>query len=126
MAFRFALAGREVGNKTNGQTVCIMQNDLFQLLQNGASPHITIQITGEEMLALFRMLREEEKTNLEQGEGMNEFLTKKEVMALLGVCDTTLWLWAKNNYLKPVKAGRKVLYRKSDVQRFLNAREDRV
>jgi len=103
-----------------------MQNDLFQLLQNGASPHITIQITGEEMLALFRMLREEEKTNLEQGEGMNEFLTKKEVMALLGVCDTTLWLWAKNNYLKPVKAGRKVLYRKSDVQRFLNAREDRV
>lgn len=126
MAFRFALAGREVGNKTNGQTVCIMQNDLFQLLQNGASPRITIQITGEEMLELFRLLREEEKTNLEQGEGMNEFLTKKEVMALLGVCDTILWLWAKNNYLKPVKAGRKVLYRKSDVKRFLNAREDLI
>lgn len=126
MAFRFALAGREVGNKTNGQTVCIMQNDLFQLLQNGASPRITIQITGEEMLELFRLLREEEKTNLEQGEGMNEFLTKKEVMALLGVSDTTLWLWAKNNYLKPVKAGRKVLYRKSDVERFLNAREDLI
>lgn len=126
MAFRFALAGREVGNKTNGQTVCIMQNDLFKLLQNGASPHITIQITGEEMLELFHLLREEEKTNLEQGEGMNEYLTKKEVMALLGVCDTTLWLWAKNNYLKPVKAGRKVLYRKSDVERFLNAREDLI
>ena len=103
-----------------------MQNDFLQLLQNGASPRITIQITGEEMLSLFRLLREEEKTTQTQEEGMDALLTKKEVMALLGVCDTTLWLWAKNNYLKPVKAGRKVLYRKGDVERFLSAKEDRL
>ena len=53
-------------------------------------------------------------------------LTTKEVMEILGVCDTTLWLWAKNNYLKPAKAGRKVLYRRSDVLRLLETKEDRV
>jgi len=78
------------------------------------------------MLSLFRLLREEEKTTQTQEEGTDALLTKKEVMALLGVCDTTLWLWAKNNYLKPVKAGRKVLYRKGDVERFLSAKEDRL
>ena len=88
-------------------TVCKMQNDLLRLLPSSDSPRITVQITGKEAIT-------------------DTLLTKKEVMELLGVCDTTLWLWSKNNYLKPVKAGRKVLYRESDLHKFLITREDRV
>ena len=47
-------------------------------------------------------------------------------MELFGVCDTTLWHWNNSNYLKPVKAGRKILYRKRDVMRILSTKEDRV
>ena len=108
-------------------TVCKMQNDLLRLLQSSDSPRITVQITGEEMLALLHMLRKEEEKQNTSKEGITDtLLTKKEVMELLGVCDTTLWLWSKNNYLKPVKAGRKVLYRESDLHKFLITREDRV
>lgn len=127
MAFRFALAGREVGNKTNGQTVCTMQNELFRLLQNSDAPRITIQMTGEDVMELVREIAKElNELTLMQKRRDEEFLSKKAVMATLGVCDTTLWQWAKNNYLKPVRAGRKVMYRRSDVLRLLESREDRI
>ena len=115
------------GKRPMDNTVCKMQNDLLRLLQSSDSPRITVQITGEEMLALLHMLREEEEKQNTSKEGITDtLLTKKEVMELLGGCDTTLWLWSKNNYLKPVKAGRKVLYRESDLHKFLITREDRV
>ena len=104
-----------------------MRDELLRLLENGETSRITIQLSGEDLMVLFRLLREDAEIRSQAEEGTTDtLLTKKEVMEMLGVCDTTLWLWAKNNYLKPVKAGRKVLYRKSDVQRFLKSREDRV
>ena len=42
------------------------------------------------------------------------------VIDLLGVCDETLWHWARSGYLVPVKLGRKVFYRRTDIQRLLN------
>ena len=39
---------------------------------------------------------------------------------LLGVCDATLWHWARSGYLVPVKLGRRVFYRRTDIQRLLN------
>lgn len=113
--------------KTDEQNVSSMRDELLRLLENGETSRITIQLSGEDLMELFRLLREDAEIRSQAEEGTTDtLLTKKEVMEMLGVCDTTLWLWAKNNYLKPVKAGRKVLYRKSDVQRFLKSREDRV
>ena len=113
--------------KTGEQNVSSMRDELLRLLENGETSRITIQLSGEDLMELFRLLREDAEIRSQAEEGTTDtLLTKKEVMEMLGVCDTTLWLWAKNNYLKPVKAGRKVLYRKSDVQRFLKSREDRV
>jgi len=43
----------------------------------------------------------------------------EEVKEMCGVCDTTLWLWNKRNYLKAIKVGNKVRYRFSDVKRIL-------
>ncbi|MBR1522429.1 MAG: helix-turn-helix domain-containing protein [Bacteroidales bacterium] len=104
-----------------------MCEDLLRLLENGETSRITIQITGEELMSLIRETAKElSELSRTKSKGDEDYLPKKEVMAILGVCDTTLWLWAKNNYLKPAKAGRKVMYRKSDVLRLLETKEDRV
>ena len=49
-----------------------------------------------------------------------EYIPKKEALDLLGVCDATLWHWARSGYLVPVKLGRRVFYRRTDIQRLLN------
>ena len=42
------------------------------------------------------------------------------VIDLLGVCDATLWHWARSGYLVPVKLGRRVFYRRTDIQLLLS------
>ncbi|MBQ9660816.1 MAG: helix-turn-helix domain-containing protein [Bacteroidales bacterium] len=101
--------------------------DLQSIIENGCA-NVTIQITAKDLKDFANHLFETavRRARAEQASADGEdYLSKAEVMELFGVCDTTLWLWAKNNYLKPVKAGRKVLYRKGDVERFLSAKEDR-
>ncbi len=49
----------------------------------------------------------------------HEFMTRKEVMALLKRCDSTMTKWAKRGYLKPCYVGGKYLYRKSDVMKLV-------
>lgn len=43
-------------------------------------------------------------------------ITKKEVMLGFKVSHTTLWKWQKIGYLTPVKVGKKVYYRREDIQ----------
>ena len=50
-----------------------------------------------------------------------EWMTRKEVMALLKRCDSTMTKWARRGYLVPSMVGGKHLYRKADVMRILNA-----
>ena len=45
-----------------------------------------------------------------------EYIPKKEAIDLLGVCDVTLWHWARSGYLVPVKLGRRVFYRRTDIK----------
>ena len=49
-----------------------------------------------------------------------EWMTRKEVMALLRRCDSTMTKWARRGYLVPSMVGGKHLYRKTDVMRILN------
>lgn len=51
-----------------------------------------------------------------------KLLTKPEVMEKFGVCHTTLWNWARTGVLIPVKVGRKIHYRLSDVKKLLDCR----
>ena len=48
-----------------------------------------------------------------------EWMTRKEVMALLKRCDSTMTKWARRGYLVPSMVGGKHLYRKADVMRIL-------
>ena len=49
-----------------------------------------------------------------------EWMTRKEVMALLKRCDSTMTKWARRGYLVPSMVGGKHLYKKADVMRILN------
>lgn len=45
-----------------------------------------------------------------------ELLTAGQVCKMLGVSKQTLWRWGKMDYLKAVRVGRGVRYRRADVE----------
>lgn len=47
-----------------------------------------------------------------------DLISAEEVLARLKVSKSTLWRWEKQQYLTPVKLGRKKYYRPSDIQRI--------
>lgn len=48
------------------------------------------------------------------------YLSRTKTALMLGVTLSTLWRWDKENYLKPIRVGSKVLYRESDIQKVIN------
>ena len=54
----------------------------------------------------------------QQPESFN-FMSADEVAGVLNVTKGTLWRWGKTNYLKPVRCGRKLYYKRDDVMRLL-------
>lgn len=79
-----------------------------------------------ELLAPYLMLYFENKANsdtsnvqIKRKEIMNELLSKNEVCKKLKVSSATLYRWDKANYLKPVKLGGKVMYRKEDLKELI-------
>lgn len=49
-------------------------------------------------------------------------LTTEQAVELLGKDKSTLWRWAKEKYLVPVKVGRSNLYKKEDIQAILDGK----
>lgn len=50
-------------------------------------------------------------------------MTRHQAARALNINLTTLWRWAKDGYLTPVKIGSKVLYRASDIEAMLERRK---
>lgn len=48
-----------------------------------------------------------------------KYLTTDNVIEILKVTRATLWRWAREEYLVPVKVGKRTLYRESDVKVLL-------
>ena len=59
-----------------------------------------------------------ENTSSKEEADNGVLLTKQEVIDKIGVSSTTLWTWEKKQYLMPVKIGRKVFYRFSDINKL--------
>lgn len=47
------------------------------------------------------------------------FITKKEAMIGFGVSHTTLWKWQKSGYLVPIKVGKRIYYRRTDIESLI-------
>ena len=45
----------------------------------------------------------------------DRLLSKKQVAERIGVDRSTLWRWEKENYLVPIRFGKKVRYKESDI-----------
>ena len=117
----------ETGSLTTGSFNKPM-TDLMAIIQSG-NGNIKLEVTGEDLLMFSNQLISRAKHELSTAiaEARKEkYLTKEEVKKMCDVCDTTLWHWAKKNYLKPVKVGNKVRYRQSDIQKILGERNPSI
>lgn len=66
---------------------------------------------------LSEILNEKEAERSEQPENVS----KSDTLAALNVSDATLWRWEKRGYLKPIRIGRQIYYKRSDINELLNA-----
>ena len=80
-----------------------------------------VRETVKEVVAEMEEQRLAAKRERQMPESMQqqEYMTRKEVMALLKRCDSTMTKWAKRGYLVPCCVGGKYLYRKSDVMKLI-------
>ena len=104
--FTIELMGKiELPSMANTSTVCytISHDDLIDFA------NVIIQKSQE--------VAEQQSANHESQE---EYLTRKEVMAIMKRCDSTMTKWARTGYLEPVRVGGKHLYRKSDVEKLMS------
>ena len=94
---------------------------IMQLLQTEGA-NVKLEVSGEDLLAFSNDLINRAVAELAAQTAQSKeekFYSKSEVLELCDVCDTTLWHWNKRGYLKRVKVGSKVRYRKSDVDKVL-------
>lgn len=88
-------------------------------------PELSVNIKLCDLLESNRQLIRETKEELEKqiSEAKEEsYPTIDEVATMLNVNKTTLWRWAKRNYLIPVEVGGKRRYRMSDIKRILEGK----
>lgn len=105
----------------NPAALFLIMTDLMQIISNGQA-NIKLEITGQDLCNFSNELINRAVTEVAAAVKAAEeekLLTREEVKEMCNVCDTTLWLWNKRNYLKVVKVGNKVRYRLTDVKRIL-------
>ena len=73
-----------------------------------------LMVTGAELEEAFRTILSELLAE-RAAESQEMKIPRRDVARRLGVDPSTLWRWDKSGYLKPVRQGRKVFYRESDV-----------
>lgn len=61
-----------------------------------------------------------EESELNRKKETETLLTPDEVASKYRISKVTLWRWAMDGLLKPVKMGRKSFYRQSDIERVFD------
>ena len=95
--------------------------NLQDLINSGQPIIITVGLLELETFA--KNLISQTKTALEAeviAQQNESYLTRFETCNFLKVDQSTLFRWARRNYLSPVEVGGRRMYRKSDLQRILN------
>ena len=85
-------------------------------------PDLVVSIKLGDLMEANTILIADTKRELEQlitDQNAETYPSRDKVMEMLGVCEATLWRWAKNGYLVPLNVGGKRRYRMSDVKRIL-------
>lgn len=90
------------------------------LINAGTNVSITITPADLEEFALSIIDKVKQAQDHEQQPESFNFMSADEVAGVLNVTKNTLWRWSKTNYLKPVRCGRRLHYRRSEVLALLN------
>lgn len=88
-------------------------NSIFK----GSPASVTLTVTPEALRAYGIAIAQEVLNAQEKAKNEDSILlTVEEAGDLLKVSRTALWRWEKKGILKPIKIGRSVRYRKSDLE----------
>ena len=102
---------------------------LIEMAQRYPDLAVTIRLgdllEANEQLAR-RIRREAEETQARRDrEAGCRLIPKDRVAGMLGVDPSTLWRWENEyDYLHPVRIGRKVYYRESEIQAIIDAHRE--
>jgi predicted DNA-binding transcriptional regulator AlpA len=77
--------------------------------------HVVFMVPQEELTEAIRSVVSELLAEREEKK-KEALLTRKAVSERLNVDNSTLWRWDKANYLKPIRVGKAVYYKESDVK----------
>ena len=87
-------------------------------------PEMSITIRLEDLMEANRSLIAEflqKEADVREKQSREEiYLSRDQVMQMLGISPTTLWRWKIEGYLVPIELGSRRLYRKSDVDKKLH------
>ncbi len=94
---------------------------IANLLTSGANVSVTVSVA--ELREFFREclneVQAEREKYISDHAKDSEMLSIQETMEKLQCSKPTLWRWQKSRYLVPVKVGRKLFYRASDVSKLI-------
>ena len=83
-----------------------------------SNSQIQLVLNKPDLKELFLEWKEESELNRKKE--TETLLTPDEVASKYRISKVTLWRWAKDGLLKPVKMGRKSFYRQSDIERVFD------
>lgn len=85
-------------------------------------PDLTIAVRAGELLEMVEYCVQSTRKELEQqitDVNTETYPSPDQVAKILGVDKSTLWRWAKQNYLVPISIGGKHRYRMIDINKIL-------
>lgn len=94
--------------------------NIQELIQT--TPNVSITIGANDLMGCIRLAIEEAKEEWETAitaKKTETYVSPTKASEQLHVDKTTLWRWAKANYLVPIEVGGKRLYKQSDIDKIL-------
>lgn len=90
----------------------------MNITEISSNSQIQLVLNKADLKELFLEWKEERELNRKKE--TETLLTPDEVASKYRISKVTLWRWAKDGLLKPVKMGRKSFYRQSDIERVFD------
>lgn len=90
----------------------------MNITEISGNSQIQLVLNKADLKELFLEWKEESEQNRQKETDI--LLTPDEVASKYRISKVTLWRWAKDGLLKPVKMGRKSFYRQSDIERVFD------
>jgi hypothetical protein len=111
--------------ETNFENMLLSSQLVSEIHKKPDQISLTMTVTGLiELVKTIRLKLLEEIESQPPKESNSEVgvMTKQEVIEKLNVSSTTLWLWEKKKYLVSVKIGRRIFYRRCDIENLMEGK----